>query len=179
MLHLLICTPKRGLSPPYSEFYLSQAPYRLACDPELTYSPPDSKSGLVPYHHLLTEIAQSYLLLFGDTERSRKLFHNIDPEGRSPGYFDIFSLNGLDSVKPKWLYNSNEDFPVFGDRLIELKSLLKPKGLRGLWRDTRDSLQWYTFWAVVVVGGISLLLAFIQMVLGAVQAYASMKALHP
>ncbi|KAF8429255.1 hypothetical protein EV426DRAFT_216541 [Tirmania nivea] len=137
------------------------------------------KSGLVSYHHLLTEIAESYLLLFGDTERSRKLFHNVDPEGRSPGYFDIFSLNGrLDSIKPKWLYNSNEDFPVFGDRLMKLKSLLKPKGLRGLWRDTRDSLQWYTFWAVAVIGAISLFLGFVQMVLGAVQAYASMKTLH-
>jgi len=61
---------------------------------------------------------------------------------------------------------------------MELKTLLKPKGLRGLWRDTRDSLQWYTFWAVAVIGAISLLLGFVQMVLGAVQAYASLKALH-
>lgn len=136
------------------------------------------KLGLVPYHHLLTEIFESYLLLFGDTERSRKLFNDVDPEGRSPGYFDIFSLNGRLDSNPKWLYNSNEDFPVFGDRLIELKSLLKPKGLRGLWRDTRDSLQWYTFWAVAVIGGIGLFLGFVQMVVGAVQAYASLKALH-
>lgn len=139
-----------------------------------------NKSGLLPYHNLLTEISQSYLLLFGTSDRSRKLFHHVNPEGRSPGYFDIFSLHGrLASVKPKFVYNSNEDFPVFGDRLIELKSLLKPKGLRGLWRDTRDSLQWYTFWAVAVIGGLSLLLGVIQMALGAVQAYASLKALHP
>ncbi|KAF8467371.1 hypothetical protein BDZ91DRAFT_848580 [Kalaharituber pfeilii] len=137
-----------------------------------------SKAGLNIYHHICTEIAESYRLLFGSGDRSRKIFNSIDPNGRSPGYFDVFSLHShLDCVKPKWLYNASEDFPVFGDRLMELRTLLKPKGLKGLWLDTRDSLQWYTFWAVVIVGGLSLFLGFIQMGLGAVQAYASLASL--
>ena len=106
------------------------------------------------------------------------MFSTLDPKGRSPGYFNIFSLNERsNSVNPKLVYNLGEDFPVFGDRLVELKSLLKPKGLKGLWRDTRDTLQWYTFWAVAIIGAVSLSLGVVQMALGAVQAYASMKAL--
>ena len=129
---------------------------------------------------MLTEVTDSYRLLFGGgvNDRSRRIFSSLDFAGRSPGYFDIFSPQSrLDSIEPKFLYNSAEDFPVFGERLLELRSLLKPKGLRGLWRDTRDSLQWYTFWALVIIGGVGLLLGLIQAALAIVQAYASVKAL--
>jgi len=44
-----------------------------------------------------------------------------------------------------------------------------PQDLVALWYDRRDILRFYTFWAVVVVGGLSVLLSFIQTVLTAIQ----------
>jgi hypothetical protein len=66
---------------------------------------------------------------------------------------------------------------VYGDRLLALKALLRPTGIRGLWKDKRDSLQWYTFWAVVILGCFSAVMAFLQLGLSAVQAWASVAAL--
>ncbi|KAI5811342.1 hypothetical protein DFH27DRAFT_22492 [Peziza echinospora] len=137
-----------------------------------------SKSGLSFYHHMLTEITSTYLLLFGHNDRSRRIFANIDTDNRSAGYFDLFApQHAIPSTKPKALYTTLDDFPIFGDRILELRGLLRPKGLAGLWRDTRDTLQWYTFWAVVVIGGVSLLLGVGQMAVGGLQAWASLKAL--
>lgn len=67
---------------------------------------------------------------------------------------------------------------MFGDRLLVLKTLLKPNGIRGLWKDKRDSLQWYTFWAVVCLGCFGAIVAVLQLALSAVQAWASVKSLH-
>jgi hypothetical protein len=33
----------------------------------------------------------------------------------------------------------------------------KPSGIRGVWADKRDTSQWFTFWAVVVFGSLSMI----------------------
>lgn len=67
---------------------------------------------------------------------------------------------------------------MLGERLLVLKGMLRPTGLRELWRDKRDSLQWYTFWAVVFLGCVGIFMGIIQIAVGALQAWASMKALQ-
>lgn len=75
-------------------------------------------------------------------------------------------------------YNVANDFPVYGERLLVLKTLLKPNGIRGLWRDKRDSLQWYTFWAVVILGCFGATMALLQLVLSVLQTWATIKGMN-
>lgn len=144
-----------------------------------------SKAGCVNYHQLLTEVAESYRLLFGSDRRSMAYFRELGQtraghaggNGSSgDGYFDITTLQGHE-YEPRFLYNINSDFPVFGDRLLMLKKLCVPTGIVGLWRDRRDSLQWYTFWAVVFLGCFGAVMAFLQLGLGAVQTWATVAAM--
>lgn len=57
---------------------------------------------------------------------------------------------------------SYSQFPCYGDRLRELRFYMdsqRPKGLRALWRDRRDSNTYYTFWFVTIFGSLSVFLA--------------------
>jgi hypothetical protein len=48
-------------------------------------------------------------------------------------------------------------------------SLRKPRTWKELWQDKRDSAQWHTFWLVLIVGTIGILLTGMQVVLQIVQ----------
>ncbi|KAE9379579.1 hypothetical protein N431DRAFT_553742 [Stipitochalara longipes BDJ] len=75
---------------------------------------------------------------------------------------------------------SYELFPIYQNRLRELRHYMdnqKPRGLRQLWKDNRDSLNYYTFWGVIVFGGLSLLLALLSLAMSVAQAVASFRAL--
>ncbi|KAI5846861.1 hypothetical protein BZA05DRAFT_405682 [Tricharina praecox] len=135
------------------------------------------KAGFTQQHQALVEISDTYRLLFGGDRRSQCYFQELESSNPTDGFFDIFTLPKGD-CEPRFLYNVGSDFPVFGDRLLVLKTLLKPNGIRGLWKDKRDSLQWYTFWAVVCLGCFGAIVAVLQLALSAVQAWASVKSLH-
>ena len=87
-----------------------------------------------------------------------------------------FHLRCISPDKSTKLFN---EYKIWGDRLRILKAHMdsqKPGGLRGLWEDNRDSLQWYTFWAVVIVGSFSLVLSFLGLIVGIVQAVGTFRA---
>ena len=72
-------------------------------------------------------------------------------------------------------------FPHFAARIVKLRRYMdrrKPRGWRQLYRDNRDSLSYYTFWAVIFFGSLSLVLALLSTITGIVQAWASVKALQ-
>jgi hypothetical protein len=74
-----------------------------------------------------------------------------------------------------------EKYHIWRDRLRELKAYMdsqKPGGIRGLWADKRDSLQWHTFWAVIIVGSFSLILSFLGLVVSVVQTVGTFKGIH-
>jgi hypothetical protein len=137
-----------------------------------------SKSGFVRHHGLHSEISESYRLLFGSDRRSQTYFLELEASNPCNGFFNIFTLPNCD-YEPRFLYNVTSDFPVFGDRLLVLKKLCVPTGILGLWRDKRDSLQWYTFWAVVFLGCFGAIVAFLQLGLSAIQTWATVAALNP
>ncbi len=131
--------------------------------------------------HLLHETLLSYRLLFGQNKQSRKLYKKLDPfacippEGRD---LLLSSLCGQKSfsmaqvVSDQDFYDLNRQFPVLRSRIANLHRLLsasQPRGWNELWRDKRDSAGWYTFWVVLVFGGIALLLSALQVVLQIVQ----------
>ena len=70
---------------------------------------------------------------------------------------------------------------IFENRVRILKAYMdmqKPSGLRALWRDKRDSGQWYTFWLVSIIGGIGILLALASLAVSIAQTVASFRALN-
>lgn len=74
--------------------------------------------------------------------------------------------------KEREFYRLGRDFPILRSRIAILQQLiadLKPRGWKEIWKDKRDSAQWYTFWAVIIFGGAGIMLAFIQTVLQAAQ----------
>jgi len=73
-------------------------------------------------------------------------------------------------------YSSQDDFPLFGQRLMKLQEFSlrqQPSRLRDLWRDRRNPLQWYTFWAVLIFGGVSIIIALLQLAVGIAQLVTS------
>ena len=72
-------------------------------------------------------------------------------------------------------------FLVFEARLRQLRQYMgnqKPRGFRQLWHDKRDSLNYYTFWGVIIFGGISVFLAFFSLAVSVAQTVASFRALE-
>ena len=100
-------------------------------------------------------------------------------EGK-PRVSDIeYHLKHIDTkLPPTQLF---EKYQIWGDRLRQLKAYMdsqKPGGIRGLWADKRDSLQWYTFWAVIIVGGASVLLSILGLMVSIVQTVGTFKGLE-
>ena len=141
---------------------------------------------------LRKEILMSLRLLFGQTRRSRAQIKMDLKELRDRDEFfdplfetvcitssqkvNVFSLSSFwpdscrtidgEHLQEEGSYSSREDFPMCGQRLARLQAFTlrqQPSNLRDLWRDRRNPLQWYTFWAVLIVGGLSILLALLQL----------------
>ncbi|KAH8703632.1 hypothetical protein BGW36DRAFT_443975 [Talaromyces proteolyticus] len=89
----------------------------------------------------------------------------------------IFPSSALDingQLQESDTYSVRNDFPVFGPRLLILQRYnmrQQPSRVRDLWRDRRNPLQWYTFWAVLWIGGVSIILAVLQVLVGVAQIY--------
>lgn len=71
---------------------------------------------------------------------------------------------------------SYSQFPIYGDRLRELRAYMdsqQPKGLRALWRDKRNSNTYYTFWFVAIFGSLSVFLAMCALAVSIAQTWAT------
>ncbi|KAF2017326.1 hypothetical protein BU24DRAFT_440329 [Aaosphaeria arxii CBS 175.79] len=130
---------------------------------------------------LLRETLLSYRLLFGQNKASRRLFRSLDPFGDLPEGCKDRNLSELCGRKQSNFgtqlterdsYILSKDFPILRIRLAVLAhhfSNKRPKTWKELWNDKRDSASWFTFWAVLIVGGIAIILAFVQVILQIVQ----------
>lgn len=130
----------------------------------------------------LQEVLLSYRLLFGQSAKSRKLFrHTFKPPGEHDSLAD-FLLPLICTKKQlatptlipmdRSIYFTARDFPVLCERIEIISKELKdarPKSIHDLIRDRRDTLQYWTFWLVAIIGAISILLSLIQVILQAVQ----------
>ena len=150
-------------------------------------------------HALHQEILLSYRLIFGQTRNSRRLARPILTrlkKGSDELEFDELLQTLCCKSSGKWLralpdhlwpvscrhnsgylqeqhtYSAHDDFPVLGHRLMLLQDYnlrQQPSRIRDLWRDRRVPQQWYTFWAVLIIGGVSILLSTLQLVVSAGQ----------
>jgi len=99
-----------------------------------------------------------------------------------PGYNQdlFFHIQGI-LMYPYQTEERFDDFPYFGDRIRFLMVMLqeqKPRNFWQLWNDSRDTMQWWTFWLVLIVGVSSLMLALASLAVGGAQTWAAFKALE-
>ncbi|KAK0649057.1 hypothetical protein B0T16DRAFT_427974 [Cercophora newfieldiana] len=72
-------------------------------------------------------------------------------------------------------------FAFWRDRLVVLKQAFdeaQPKTIRQWWYDSRNGVQWYTFWVAVLVLMLTVVFGLVQSIEGALQVYISFKALQ-
>ena len=148
-------------------------------------SPVDPRANADDIRSFLKEVLLSYRLLFGQHAKSRKLFQRISgpadlPFEQPDTLLSILctakslDLEAGDDVFPQDhpVYFAARHFPVLCERVVLLAKELdgrKPKGIKDLLRDRRDKLQWWTFWLISILGGLSLVLSVIQIALQGVQ----------
>ena len=130
---------------------------------------------------MLEETILSYRLLFGQNKAARHFFRKLSPfegipeEGRDEFLVTLSSRKHSQTmlkIPERESYDLIRDFPVLRSRLMILLRHLsnkKPRTLKELWRDKRDSGSWLTFWAVLIIGGLGVFLAFIQVILQIIQ----------
>jgi hypothetical protein len=151
-------------------------------------------SGSTPLHFdtkvFLREVLLSYRLIFGQHQPSRKLYWKCErkklvKEGQVDPFLDILCGSRLLSnpalkhlVYDNDVYRVAGDFPTLGSRLCHLQQYndaYHPGRIRELWNDRRNPLQWFTFWVVIIFGGLSILLSTAQVVISAVSLAVQVK----
>lgn len=136
----------------------------------------------------LREVILSFRILFAQKGRARRFFETVDPfEHEDAAHRDPYLRllctrvdHVLDStIRQRELYELSVDFPLLKEKMVVLLrhlSLRRPRTWRELWNDKRDSASWFTFWAVVIIGGLGILMAFLQLVLQTVQVVLATKS---
>ena len=72
-------------------------------------------------------------------------------------------------------------FPRFGTRLRQLKFYMdnqKPSGWYQMWKDKRDRVQHVTFWAVLIFGSVSIVLALFSLAVSSAQTVAAFRSIR-
>ena len=130
---------------------------------------------------LLRETLLSYRLIFGQSKTSRKFFKTLRPfEGIPKDGVDKYlgmlcskEKNPLpDGLSQSEVYDLRKHFPVLRCKIaiiVNRLSMKQPRTWKQIWSDRRDSPNWYTFWALLLFGGVGMTLAFIQVMLQIVQ----------
>jgi hypothetical protein len=148
----------------------------------------DNEDGVA--NDLMSEIILSIFMIFGQNVKARHALQQHKPLQKSLHSTGDPVLQSIcEGTWPskdigrqsKAVYHLPTDFPLTGAKLEYLRQFMaeqEPKGIRQLWKDKRNSLQWYTLWAVVIIGGIGIALAFVQIALGSMQVYYAAKAVN-
>ncbi|KXT09813.1 hypothetical protein AC579_10512 [Pseudocercospora musae] len=131
----------------------------------------------------MQEVLLSTHMIFGQFSKARKTFKSSTGSGNisslSPDPLLPVLCTGqwpfADLIRrPKKRYVLGQDFPLLGEKLQVIADYTngsQPTNVWDLWKDKRNPLQWWTFSAVVLVGGFGLLFAILQTALSAAQVH--------
>lgn len=143
----------------------------------------------------MQEILHSYKLLVLLDKRARKKFCSITNNASKQDEYDLeldqLCLGGRRgrlsrlgfAQRPDGLretFQAHSDFPIFSSRLLKLEEYIdsvQPNRVSSLWRDRRDILRWYTFWAVFFLGSLNIFFAVAQTALSSEQVRLAQLAL--
>ncbi|KAI9817883.1 MAG: hypothetical protein M1827_001002 [Pycnora praestabilis] len=154
-----------------------------------------STSNLEP-REFFREVLLSYRLLFSQDRGSRRTFRQEQrrritrKDNDNIGTCDplLLKLCGyrwqnerklyedLRAPDPHNYYSPVYDFPFLGQRLLELQRFSKgqnPHDWKLLWYDRRDIMRFYTFWAVLWIGGGTIILGILQIIVAVLQLAAN------
>lgn len=140
------------------------------------------------------QLCLTYRLLFANSKRARAIYEKSErqrarealfpsslalsdsgPDPVSDAHLDNLcrSPSPLDALYPaRQTYDAFHDMPYFADRLQDLQQYIlcqNPSRAKMLWKDRRDALRWYTFWAVITIGGVTIVLGVVQTILAGFQ----------
>jgi hypothetical protein len=152
----------------------------------------------MPHSHIadiqdfLVEVLLSYRVIFGRQRRSRARIRaslqekqeKWQSELRYDPLLEILCTEPEDSHQVQELYNdleakrfddyiSVDEFPFLARRLFDLQRFSmaqNPHSWRRLWADRRNITVWFTIWAVVIIGGSTLVFQVLQLVFQIYQA---------
>ena len=145
-------------------------------------------------YHLSQDIRLSWAIIFtrGGSRYARKnlaAYNQVEPpawvSGENGNYQKELHLADYDAaINPSAkspILKSYSEFHFFEDRIRQLVFYMdsqKPQGIRQLWRDKRDTLNYYTFWGVIIFGGLSVFLALFSLAVSIAQTVAGYRALN-
>ncbi|KAK3367390.1 hypothetical protein B0T24DRAFT_534336 [Lasiosphaeria ovina] len=135
---------------------------------------------------LFVELLCTYRLIFGQHDKAVSQYQKMKPPSSSttqhsdPLLDDLCGTQSkkcglfqtIDACPEKLIYSAESDFPAFGARLLVLQKFViaqSPNTIKALWLDRRDTHRFWTFWAVLIFGGFSLVLFVIQVFIGGFQ----------
>ncbi|KAK0728797.1 hypothetical protein B0T26DRAFT_673270 [Lasiosphaeria miniovina] len=164
--------------------------HRHSRSPTLANSPSSTKYT----QQYLNEILRSYIILFGPDKRSRDLFRSqelakaqvggqADPllTHLSPKKVRRLGSAGVPWTMPTRGFYGPDDFPLLGEKLLRLQDFNMQKDsstLREFWADQRNPFNFYTSWAVLVFGLMSILLSLVHCALSMAQLVVSLRQLQ-
>ena len=142
------------------------------------------------------EVLLSYRLLFGQDSKSASCF-NSDFKKSLLAPIDAYRTvpdpllprlcgkvwraekelyDALDASEAPNHYSPGLDFPCLGDKLLKLQRFsreMQPHSWKVLWSDRRDIQRFYTFWAVLWIGGGTILVGIVGIVMAGLQLQAA------
>ena len=138
----------------------------------------------------------SLRFILSQTRKSRKLAQKLAlstlQAGDRDNAFDLLLEGNLDGLlfplapsrlKPlasKYAGNPKKqdtlapwsDLKLFGERMLQIQkynAAQRPTQTRKMIKDKRDPVRWYTLWAVLLVGGLSVIVGIMQLALSCAQ----------
>lgn len=155
----------------------------------------DDKPSGFTVKSLMQEILQSYKVLVLFDKGARKKFCSITTNASKQDEYDpeldqlclgcqggrlsrIGFFKRPDGLRETFQVHS--DFPTFSSRLLKLEDYIdsvQPNRVSSLWRDRRDILRWYTFWAVFFLALLNIIFAIAQTALSGEQVRFSQLAM--
>ena len=152
--------------------------YSFASTEQNGFDPRASEADIL---YFFQEVLLSFRLLFGQNSRSRKHFpraHANQSYGQVDSFLPFLCMTkNVESVshlipKDQPIYFANQHFPTLFQKVEHITKELqkaKPKSVGDLFHDRRDTLQYWTFWLVSIIGRLSIILSLIQVVLQGLQ----------
>lgn len=131
----------------------------------------------------MCEILLSLYIIFGQVPRARR-FYNPDktfpgiPRSEQDSLLSVLCsgnwpfLSSTSAPRSSGVYYLSRDFPMMQSKLDFLNTIIQhkePRSFSQLWKDKRNTHQWYTFWAIIFYGTLGLVIALAQLAVAVIQ----------